>query len=128
MLLGKIAHEQLFYLQTAGIPPSEANQERVSSGAARESGGFSVQKKPLFRIFQSGSGATRNDFVALLGKKLQTRRVGSNKFRRGKPVSHGKMLTKTVGGYPGAKQSCHRIFFARLAERCGGYGRGTRRF
>src|ERR1700688_560748 len=110
MLLGKIAHEQLFNLQTAGIPPSEANQEGVSSGATREAGGLSVQKKPLVRIFQSGSRATRNDFVALLGKKPQTRGVGRNKFRRGKPVSHGKMLTKTVGGHASAEESRHRIF------------------
>src|ERR1700721_2444499 len=127
MLLGKITHEQLFCWQTAGIPPSEANQERVSSGAASESGGLSVQKKPLVGVFQRHAGATRNDFVALLGKKLQTRRVGRNKFRRGKPVAHGKMFAKTVGRDAGAEQPRHRVFFARFAERRRSYRRGARR-
>src|ERR1700693_267648 len=127
MLLCKIAHEQLLDLQTSGIPPSQTNQESVSSGAASETGCLSVQKKPLLGIFQRRARATRNHFVALLAKKLQTGRMRSNKFRRRKPVLHGKMFTKTVGGDSGTKESRHSVFFARFSECRSTYCRMARR-
>ena len=47
MFLAKIAHEKLLDLQAAGIPPREADEKRIRAGAADESGGFRIQKKPL---------------------------------------------------------------------------------
>ena len=57
VLLGKIAHEKLFYLQTAGVPPGDAYEKGISAGAAGEAGGFCIQEKPLRGIFKSGACA-----------------------------------------------------------------------
>src|ERR1700733_14705167 len=111
MLLRKIAHEQLFDLQTSGIPPSQADQEGISSGSPGEASSLGVEKKPLFRIFQCRARAAGNHFIALLAKKLQAGCVRSYKFWRRKPVPHGKMFAKTVGGHCRAKESRHGVFF-----------------
>ena len=55
MLLGKIAHEKLFYLQAAGVPPGDAYKKGISAGAAGEAGGFCIQEKPLRGIFKYGA-------------------------------------------------------------------------
>src|ERR1700693_2324355 len=72
MLLCKIAHEQLLDLQTSGIPPSQTNQESVSSGAASETGCLSVQKKPLLGIFQRRARDAKS-LRRVVGKEVANR-------------------------------------------------------
>src|ERR1700680_2161244 len=50
IFLSRIAHEKLFDLDSACIPPCQANQERQISPASDEAGRFGIQKEPLLRI------------------------------------------------------------------------------
>src|SRR5580704_18107676 len=44
MLFGKIAHEKLFDLQAAGVPPGDAYEKWIGAGAACEASGFRIQE------------------------------------------------------------------------------------
>jgi len=50
IFLSWIAHEKLFHLDSARIPPCQANQERQISPASDEARCFGIQKEPLLRI------------------------------------------------------------------------------
>jgi len=73
MFFRKIAHKELFDLQSARIPRRETNQESVCAGAARQAGGLRVEEKPFFRIFKRCAGFARDQFVARAGKQFESR-------------------------------------------------------
>jgi len=68
VFVGEIAHEKLFDLKTAGVPPAETHQESIGAGAAGEAGGFGIEEEPLRRIGESGASATRKRFIARVRK------------------------------------------------------------
>src|SRR5580704_16453999 len=50
IFLSRIAHEKLFDLDSACIPPCQANQERQISPASDEAGRFGIQKEPFLGV------------------------------------------------------------------------------
>ena len=50
IFLGRIAHEKLFDLDSARIPPCQANQERQIFPASDEAGRFGIQKEPFLGV------------------------------------------------------------------------------
>ena len=68
IFLGEIAQKELLDLQAAGIPPGQADEERVSAGAAGEAGSFRVEEKPIVGIFQSGASTARQVLHRVCGE------------------------------------------------------------
>ncbi len=50
IFLSRIAHEKLFDLDSACIPPCQANQKRQISPASDEAGRFGIQKEPFLGV------------------------------------------------------------------------------
>src|SRR5438132_635723 len=117
MFLGEVAHKELLDLQSAGIPPCETNQKRVRAGAPREAGGFRVEEKPFFWIFERGAGFAGERFIALSRQQFEGRGKWIGKFRSGKPVSNGQMFAEVIPGNTSAEQPPEGILFARCANR-----------
>src|SRR5580698_8848885 len=68
ILFRKVPHEKLFNLKRAGVPPGEADEKRVSSCAASQTGGLGVEEEPLGWIRQSCACTARNLGVTRAGK------------------------------------------------------------
>src|SRR5437899_1961413 len=103
ILLREIPHEKLFNLQSAGIPPRQANEKSTRAGAAGEPGRFGVEEEPLRRIFERGARSARERFLACAGKQLESDARRSGKFGSGEPVSNGEMFAEMIPGNPGAE-------------------------
>ena len=71
MFLGEVAHEELLDLQSTGVPPRESNEKCISTSASREAGRFSIQKEPLFRIFERGASSAGKPFIARTRKQFK---------------------------------------------------------
>jgi len=121
MLFGKIAHKELFHLQTAGIPPREPNQESIGAGAPREAGGFCVKEQPFFRVLQSGARLAGEGLVAAAGKQFERggRRLG--KFGSGEPVPNSEVFAEMIPGHASSEEAAESVFIAG-----GSYGGGPR--
>src|SRR6516165_4123437 len=53
MFLGEIPHQELFGLESAGLPPGKADEKCVRSCSAGNSRGFRVEEKPALRILHT---------------------------------------------------------------------------
>src|SRR6266478_987657 len=116
MLLAEIAHEKLFDLQRAGVPPCQANQKRIRPRAARQPCRFRIEKKPFRRIGQRRPHALRERFVAATRKQFQAYLGNFGIFRRRKPVTHQNVLPVAVCGDSCAEQARQRILAMRCAQ------------
>jgi hypothetical protein len=47
MFFALFAHEELFDFESASIPPGDADQEWIRSGASGKAGGFRIEKEPI---------------------------------------------------------------------------------
>src|SRR5580692_238498 len=59
ILFRKIAHEELFDLKRAGVPPGKPDEKCVRSRPAGQTGSLCVEKEPLGWVFQSGACTAR---------------------------------------------------------------------
>src|SRR5258708_23416331 len=98
MFFGKIAHKQLLYLQSARIPPCQANQECIRPSTACQAGRFGVEEQPSFWIFQCSTRLAGERFVTRARKQFKCCGRGVDKLGRGKPVSDGEVLAEMIGG------------------------------
>src|SRR5260370_3727657 len=103
MLFGEVAHEKLFDLQAAGIPPTPANEKGVGARASGEAGRFRIEEQPFLRIFERGACAPGERSIASSRKKFQRRRGGLRKCRRGEPVANCQVLAVAIFAYAGAE-------------------------
>ena len=71
MLIAKIAHEKLLYLQAACVPPRDANQKCIGARPACQAGSFRIQKKPLFWVFERGEILASNGFIAMTREQFE---------------------------------------------------------
>ena len=95
MLFGVIAHEKLLDLEASGVPPREADQERVRARAAGQARGFGVEKKPLIGIFGQARGAiVRGDRGGQ--QERQGARDRRTFFGTCMPSADGQMLTVAI--------------------------------
>ena len=104
MFFGEVAHEELLDLEAAGVPPSDADEEGVGAGAAREAGGFRVEEEPARGIFEGGTSAARDAFVANAGEKLEGDGRRLERFGSGEPVLDGEVFAEAVLGYRSAEE------------------------
>ena len=126
MLVAVVAHEELFHLEAARIPPRDTDQERVGARAASKAGGFGVKEKPIVLVGR---------FVWSL-RREQTQRWHCHVAGRGirKPAAHGEMLAMACFLQRRAEQASEifRAFWSsrRVAARlhvcpfCRGFQRG----
>ena len=89
VFLAVLAHEKLFDFQASRVPPGDAYQKGIRSGAAHQPGCFGIQKKPLPRIayqgFKSRRQQTQRRFIQLPIRRRKSDRLG-------KPFAHREML------------------------------------
>src|ERR1700674_4555867 len=104
VLFTEIAHEELFHLQAAGIPPGKTNEKGIGASASGEPGGFRVEEEPLGWIFERGTCAPGKRFIASSREKLQRKRQGRNEFWRGKPISDGEVFAVTILDHAGTDE------------------------
>src|SRR5882762_1450597 len=116
VLFAKIAHEKLLDLQSAGVPPRQADQECIGARAAREAGCFGVEKKPFGWIGESSPCALGNCFVASAREQFEAYFGHVGLFRRRKPVAHQHVLPVTIRCYSRSQEARQRILRVRSAQ------------
>src|SRR5260370_32817653 len=126
MFVGKVAHKELLDLQSACIPPRQANQKSVCAGAPRQPRGFRIEKKPFFWILQRGARFARSGFVSRAGEQFECCGGRLGEFGSGEPVSDGKAFTEMVCGHAPAEQPAEQVSFGGRANRGGAPRDGLR--
>src|SRR5260370_41993667 len=98
MFVGKVAHKELLDLQSACIPPRQANQKSVCAGAPRQPRGFRIEKKPFFWILQRGARFARSGFVSRAGEQFECCGGRLGLLGSGEPVSDAKGVAEMMFG------------------------------
>lgn len=116
VLFGEVAHEELFDLQAAGIPPCQADEKGVGSGASGEAGGFGVEEEPLLGVLQGEARVLRERFVAGAGEQFKGKAGRLGEFRSGAPVADDDVLAKTIVGDACAENPGQNVAFIWRAQ------------
>ena len=113
----QVAEEKLFDLQSAGVPPGQSNEKRICARSAGQPGRFRIEKKPLFRIFESGATTARQFFIACTREKIESYGRRRREFGSREPIANGEMLAEFVAGDAATEEQADGIGFVRKAQR-----------
>ncbi len=118
ILFGKVAHEELFDLKRACVPPGEPDEKGIGSRAAGQTGSLRVEEEPLGWIFQSGARPARYLGVTRAREKFESDSGWLGKFGRGEPVAKNEMLAKVISGHASTDKTSNGVFLIGLAQSC----------